>query len=164
MLLKIKFIIQQCAPCILRTNILQRPGGTSLDFKCRFYSKRGHARFQYVVYVVRHRLKSSSSVMQRKEDQKMDTRELAGSSQNDNKNRKKQVFFLLEGNAQKSLQAKEKKRTQAGPAGFSRNFKNLQTSGAIFLACFKNPAFPYKRVETTVVYKFFSGRKMQFRT
>jgi hypothetical protein len=47
--------------------------------------------------------------MQRKEDQKMDTRELAGSSQNDNKNRKKQVFFLLEGNAQKSFQAKEKK-------------------------------------------------------
>jgi hypothetical protein len=49
------------APCILRANTLQRPGGPSLDFKCRFYSKRGHARFQYVVYVVRHRLKSSSS-------------------------------------------------------------------------------------------------------
>jgi hypothetical protein len=139
MLLKIKFIIQQCAPCILRTNILQRPGGTSLDFKCRFYSKRGHARFQYVVYVVRHRLKSSSSVMQRKEDQKMDTRELAGSSQKDNKNRKKQVFFLLEGNSQKSLQEKGKTKNIEDiscPARFNRNFKNLKTRGTIFFSLF----------------------------
>jgi len=40
----------------------------------------------------------------RKKKQK--TRELAGPSQKDNKNRKKQVLFILEGNAQKSLQAK----------------------------------------------------------
>jgi hypothetical protein len=46
----------------------------------------------------------------RKRKEKKKTRELAGPSQKDNKNRKKQVLFILEGNAQKYLQAKGKNR------------------------------------------------------
>jgi hypothetical protein len=58
----------------------------------------------------------------RKKKQK--TRELAGPSQKDNKNRKKQVLFILEGNAQKSLQAKGKKNW--------RNKLDLQDSAEIW--------------------------------
>jgi hypothetical protein len=64
---------------------------------------------------------------------------LAASSQKDNKNRKKQVFFLLEGNSQKSLQEKGKTKNIEDiscPARFNRNFKNLKTRGTIFFSLF----------------------------
>jgi DNA gyrase/topoisomerase IV subunit B len=53
---------------------------------------------------------TTSKKEKRKKKKKKKTRELDGPSQKDNKNRKKQVLFILEGNAQKSLQAKGKNR------------------------------------------------------
>jgi len=47
--------------------------------------------------------------MRQHSTRKKKTRELASPSQKDNKNRKKQVLFILESIAQKSLQAKGKK-------------------------------------------------------
>jgi len=52
----------------------------------------------------------SHETTQCKKKRKKKTRELAGPSQKDNKNRKKQVLFILESIAQKSLQAKGKNR------------------------------------------------------
>jgi hypothetical protein len=51
----------------------------------------------------------SHETTQCKEKKKEKTRELAGPSQKDNKNRKKQVFFILEGNAKSLCKQKEKK-------------------------------------------------------
>jgi len=72
------------------------------------------------------------------------TRELAGSSQKKITKIGRNKFSLFWKAMHKSLcKQKEKKlKTQVGPVGFSRN---LKTRGDIFLACFKNPVFPYKR-------------------
>jgi hypothetical protein len=97
---------------------------------------------------------SHETTQHKEKEEEKKTRELAGPSQKDNKNRKKQVLFILEGNAQKSASKMKKIEDTSWTCRIQQKLQKSEDKSATFQRV-SNLYFPYKNQETLVVGREF---------